>query len=44
MIQGFPDKHEFVGSISQKYRMIGEAVPVKLAQVIAKTIHEELEK
>ena len=41
-IQGFPDTHEFVGSISQKYRMIGEAVPVKLAQVIAKTIHDEL--
>jgi len=37
-IQGFPDDWEFVGSTSQKYRMIGEAVPVKLAEVIAKTI------
>lgn len=37
-IQGFPDDWKFVGSTSQKYRMIGEAVPVKLAEVIAKTI------
>ena len=28
-IQGFPDDWEFVGSMSQKYRMIGEAVPVE---------------
>lgn len=37
-IQGFPDDWDFVGSTSQKYRMIGEAVPVGLAEVIAKTI------
>ena len=37
-IQGFPDNWEFVGSTAQKYRMIGEAVPVELAKIIAKTI------
>ena len=37
-IQGFPDDWDFVGSTAQKYRMIGEAVPVDLARVIAKTI------
>lgn len=41
-IQGFPDDWEFVGSTSQKYRMIGEAVPVGLAEVIAKTIATHL--
>lgn len=37
-IQGFPDDWEFVGTTSQKYRMIGEAVPVELARVIGKSI------
>jgi DNA (cytosine-5)-methyltransferase 1 len=37
-IQGFPDNWEFVGSTPQKYRMIGEAVPVELAKSIAKSI------
>ena len=37
-IQGFPDDWVFVGSTTQKYRMIGEAVPVDLAEIIAKTI------
>ena len=37
-IQGFPDDWDFVGSTAQKYRMIGEAVPVGLAWIIAKTI------
>ena len=37
-IQGFPDDWVFVGSTAQKYRMIGEAVPVGLAKIIAKTI------
>jgi len=37
-IQGFPDSWEFIGSIPQKYRMIGEAVPVTLAKVIAENI------
>ncbi len=37
-LQGFPAGWKFVGSTSQKYRMIGEAVPVPLAKVIAKTV------
>lgn len=37
-IQGFPDDWEFVGSTEQKYRMIGEAVPIDLARIIAETI------
>jgi len=41
-IQGFPDDWEFVGSTSQKYRMIGEAVPVGLAKAIAKTVATSL--
>ncbi len=39
-IQGFPDNWEFVGSMSQKYRMIGEAVPVDLAKTIASVIKD----
>jgi len=37
-LQDFPDNWNFIGSIHQKYRMIGEAVPVQLAHVIAKVI------
>ena len=43
-IQGFPDNWEFVGSTSQKYRMIGEAVPVGLATMIAKSVSKFLLK
>ncbi len=39
-IQGFPDDWKFVGSVSQKYRLIGEAMPVDFAKVIAKTIYK----
>jgi DNA (cytosine-5)-methyltransferase 1 len=41
-IQGFPDSWVFVGSTAQKYRMIGEAVPVRLAEVIATSINQFL--
>ena len=37
-LQGFPDSWEFVGSVSEKYRMIGEAVPIQLAEAISKII------
>ena len=33
-IQAFPDWWEFTGSISQKYRQIGNAVPVTIGEVI----------
>lgn len=41
-IQGFPDDWRFVGSTAQKYRMIGEAVPVDLARTIAASIKRHL--
>jgi DNA (cytosine-5)-methyltransferase 1 len=37
-LQGFPDDWQFVGSTEAKYRMIGEAVPVGLANAIARVI------
>ena len=41
-LQGFPAGWKFVGSTSQKYRMIGEAVPVQLAEVISKIIIQHI--
>ena len=37
-IQQFPDDWEFTGTISAKYRQIGNAVPVGLAEAIGKAI------
>lgn len=37
-IQGFPRDYKIFGSINDKYTQIGNAVPVKLAQVIGKAI------
>ncbi|MDD4493214.1 MAG: DNA cytosine methyltransferase [Eubacteriales bacterium] len=39
-IQTFPKGTEFVGNITSKYKQIGNAVPVKLAEAIAKALHE----
>lgn len=44
MLQTFPMDYEFVGSLNVVYRQIGNAVPVKLAEQIAKGIYEVLEK
>lgn len=42
-IQTFPDDFEFVyESLADAYKMIGNAVPVKLAEVIARQIKEDL--
>lgn len=42
-IQSFPDDYEFVGeSISSKYKIIGNAVPPKLSEVIGRSIVEQL--
>ncbi|WP_314319760.1 DNA cytosine methyltransferase, partial [Paucilactobacillus nenjiangensis] len=38
-IQSFPDDYVFVGdSVSSKYKVIGNAVPPKLAQVVGDAI------
>lgn len=38
MLQDFPAGHPFAGNKSSKYRQIGNAVPPKLAEVVAATI------
>ena len=44
-IQSFPDSYIFVGdSIASKYKIIGNAVPPKLAEVIGQSIVEQLKK
>lgn len=43
IIQTFPDDYFFCGSISQKYKQIGNAVPVKLSQRIAESIKTVLD-
>lgn len=42
-IQTFPDDWEFYGSLSSKYRQIGNAVPVNLAEAIGYSIYNYLE-
>ena len=37
-LQSFPDDFEFIGSRGSAYQMIGNAVPPKLARVIANAI------
>ena len=39
-IQGFPDEWIFPGSLAQRYRLIGQATPVRLAAAIASEIIE----
>ena len=39
-IQGFADGWTFYGSLSQRYRLIGQATPIRLASAIAKRIIE----
>lgn len=42
-IQTFPDTYEFVGSLSSKYKQIGNAVPVELAYRVGKELIKALE-
>lgn len=37
-IQTFPDSYQFCGSLTAQYKQIGNAVPVKLAEYIGKSI------
>lgn len=42
-IQSFPDDWRFCGSVSSKYKQVGNAVPVNLAYAVAKEIYKGLE-
>ena len=37
-IQGIPDNYQLVGSINDKYKFIGNGVPVEMATAIAESI------
>ena len=41
-VQTFPDNYKFSGTTRQIYKQIGNAVPVKLANALAKSIMELL--
>tara|TARA_Y100000385_G_scaffold289208_1_gene357949 strand:- start:560 stop:1561 length:1002 start_codon:yes stop_codon:yes gene_type:complete len=41
-IQSFPDDFKFCGSIAKRYKQIGNAVPVKLAQAMANSLMSQL--
>jgi DNA (cytosine-5)-methyltransferase 1 len=42
-IQGFPDDFEFIyGNVNDGYKMVGNAVPVELAKIIASSIMDAL--
>ena len=44
-IQTFPDSFEFLGNpINENYKMIGNAVPVKLAESVASNLKKCLER
>lgn len=42
-IQTFPKDMEFKGNLTSRYKQIGNAVPVALAEVIAKEVHAKIE-
>ena len=39
-IQTFPDDYVLVGEMKDQWRQIGNAVPVKMANILAKSIRE----
>lgn len=43
-IQTFPDSWQFCGKLADKYKQVGNAVPVNLAKDIGKSIIKALEK
>lgn len=43
-IQTFPDDYLFFGSWTESMRQIGNAVPVKLAQMVGASIVKELQR
>lgn len=44
LLQGFPADYKFCGPQSKVFSQIGNAVPCKLAQVVASVVHQLLEK
>ena len=42
-IQTFPDDYVFSGSWTESMRQLGNAVPVRLAQAVASSIHQHLQ-
>jgi DNA (cytosine-5)-methyltransferase 1 len=42
LIQGFPDDYHFEGSLSSKYRQIGDAVPPMIARMIAQAVADDV--
>ena len=42
LLQSFPDDFEFIGSQGVCFKMIGNAVPPKMAEVLANKIYEQL--
>lgn len=44
IIQTFPQSLEFFGDLTSKYKQIGNAVPVKLAEAVAKEVYKTLNK
>jgi DNA (cytosine-5)-methyltransferase 1 len=44
ILQTFPDNYEFLGSQSKIFTQIGNAVPCKLAEIVAKTVKKSLSK
>jgi DNA (cytosine-5)-methyltransferase 1 len=44
LIQSFPDDYEFIGNLGVCYKMVGNAVPPKMAKEIAKIISNEFIK
>lgn len=43
-LQSFPDDFEFLGSLTDQYKMVGNAVPPKFAKAIALALNEFLTK
>lgn len=43
-LQTFDDDFEFLGSVTDQYKMVGNAVPPKLAKIVALSVAEILEK
>jgi DNA (cytosine-5)-methyltransferase 1 len=43
-VQGFPNDWVFRGTVAQKYTQVGNALPVRLAEVAAEVIAEHLEE